>query len=334
MRIAVVAGLVGEIANWILFVSLLVIASSILLFTLNIPLFLAVLCMSLFILPKRWFKWEFPWRLCFFLLTGIFLEISLILLLSSLETSGYIYIIAVAVPMAMSLILLSNYKWRVSRFISAENILIATVLLAVLILLSILGSWKLKGGLFGFSTLLVMLLMLNYIPPALRRTELFNFLTKLGNFHTPNDFIEEIIKRANKKGEEAEFLRYRFNEFLDQIERGDMEHAYVTLATGILELLEIWKRKKKDKNKRIYVRDKYVDGWKDKIEHNDVRASIVHSTPRPSKPQKDLIEDLERKRLILRMFKCDPYVPIKDLLKETAKKYELIEEKRHTSILR
>jgi len=332
MRIAVVAERMGGIANWILFVSLLVIASSILLFTLNLPLFLAVLCMSLFILPKRWFKWEFPWRLCFFLLTGIFLEISLILLLPSLETSGYIYIIAVAVPMAMSLILLSNYKWRVSRFISAENILIATVLLAVLILLSILGSWKLKGGLFGFSTLLVMLLMLNYIPPALRRTELFNFLTKFGNFHTPNDFIEEIIKRANKKGEEAEFLRYRFNEFLDQIERGDMEHAYVTLATGMLELLKVWKGK--DENKSRYVKNKYVDGWKDELKHDDVRASIVHSTPRQSEPQKNLIKDLKRKRQILRMFKGDPYVPIKDLLKETAKKYELIEEKHHTSILR
>ena len=328
MRIAVVVERVGEIAYWILLASLLVIASSILLFTLNLPLFLAVLCMSLFILPKKWFKWEFPWRLCFFLLTGIFLEISLILLLPSLETSGYVYIIAAAVPMAMSLILLSNHKWRFSRFISTENILIVAALLAVLILLNILGSWKLKEGLLGFSTLLVMFLMLNYIPSALRRTELFNFLTKLGNFHTPNDFIEEVIKKANKKGEEAEFLRYRFNEFLDQIERGDMEHAYVTLATGMLELLKIWNKKckKKDKVKNRCVKNKYVDGWKDKIKHDDVRASIVHSTPPPWKPEKSPVKDLEHKRQILRMFKSDPYIPIKDLLKETAKRYELFGE--------
>jgi len=326
MRITVVAERVGTIANWILFVSLLVIASSILLFSSNLPLFLAVLCMSLFILPKKWVKWEFPWRFCFFLLTGTFLEISIFLLLPSLETSGYVYITAVAVPIAASLILLNkNHKWRVSRFMTAENILMVAALLVVLILLNVLGLWKLKGGLIGFSTLLVVSLMLNYIPSALRRTELFNFLSKFGNFHTPNDFIEEIIKRANKKGEEAEFIRYRFNEFLDQIERGDMEHAYVTLATGIMELLKIWNRecKKRDKVKNKCVKNKYVDGWEDKIKHDEVRASIVHSTPPPWEKGKNSDEDLERKRQILNKFKGDPYTPIKDLLNEAADKYGL-----------
>ena len=322
MRITVVAERVGTIANWILFVSLLVIASSILLFSSNLPLFLAVLCMSLFILPKKWVKWEFPWRFCFFLLTGTFLEISIFLLLPSLETSGYVYITAVAVPIAASLILLNkNHKWRVSRFMTAENILMVAVLLVVLILLNVLGLWKLKGGLIGFSTLLVVSLMLNYIPSALRRTELFNFLSKFGNFHTPNDFIEEIIKRANKKGEEAEFIKYRFNEFLDQIERGDMEHAYVTLATGIMELLKMWDGKKGEVKKQL------VSEWEDEIKatHDQIRASIVHSTPPKWRKNrwKKLDKDLERKRQILNKFKGDPYTPIKDLLNEAADKYGL-----------
>ena len=320
MRVAVV---MERVANWILFVSLLVIASSIILFSSNIPLFLAVLSMSLFILPKKWARWEFQWRLCFFMLTGIFLEILLFLLSPSLGASAYIYVIAAAVPMVMSLILLSDYKWRISRFISAENILIVAVLLAVLILLNIVGPWKLKGGLLGFSILLVMLLMLNYIPSSLRRSELFNFLSKFGDFNTPIDFIEEILRKANKEeGEEADFIRFRFNEFLDQIERGEMEHVYVTLATGMMELLKIWDGEKGKVKKRL------VSEWEDEIKatHDQIRASIVHSTPPPKQGKnkwKKLDKDLQRKRQILNKFKNDPYTPIKDLLKEAAKKYEL-----------
>ena len=323
MRVVVVVERVSGVAGWILFVSLLVIASSILLFSSNVPLFLAVLCMSLFVLPKKWAGWEFQWRLCFFLLTGIFLEILLFLLLPSLGASGYIYVIAAAVPMAMSLILLSDYKWRVSRFISTENILIVAVLLAALILLNIVGPWKLKEGLLGFSILLVMLLMLNYIPSSLRRSELFNFLSKFGDFNTPIDFIEEILRKANKEeGEEADFIRFRFKEFLDQIERGDMEHAYVTLATGMMELLKIWDGEKGQAKKQL------VSEWENEIKgitHDQIRASIVHSIPpkRRKKKWRKLDKDLQRKRQILNKFKNDPYTPIKDLLKKAAKKYEL-----------
>jgi len=318
MRISVLVEHISRITDWILFVFLLVLASFVLLFPLNLPLFLVVLCMSLFILPKRWVKWEFSWRFCLFLLTGIFLEILLFSLFKG--TLGFVYLTVVAVPIVISLFLLSErYKWRVSRFISTETSLVVATFLAAVILLDTLGIWEFKESLIGFSVLLVMLLMLNHTFSAFRRTELFRFLSKFGNFHTPNDFIEEILKKANKKeSEEAEFIRYRFNEFLDQIEKGMVEQAYITLATGIMELLGVWAK----------VKNQLVNKWEDKIKatHDQIRASIVHSTPkekRKKKQEEKLKKDLQRKRQILNIFKVDPYSPIKDLFKRVADNYGL-----------
>ena len=153
MKISVLAERIGNIAEWILFGFLLVLASYVLLFSPNFLLFLALLCMSLLVLPKKWTKWEFYWRFSFFLLIGFFFEFLFVLFAQ--EPSDYIYFIVMAVPMAISLLLLVNkYKWIISSLVNTESILFAAIFLAAVMLLYVSGLGELKNSLFVSSTFL------------------------------------------------------------------------------------------------------------------------------------------------------------------------------------
>jgi len=116
------------------------------------------------------------------------------------------------------------------------------------------------------------------------------------------------------KNEEKDFIRFRFNEFLKYFEKGEYQQAYITLSTGTLELLNIWKMKT----------DKNPEGWT--YSHGKIRGALVHSSPPPPKRkgkgisrEEDKIKDVETKKEIIKIFAKNPFTPIKDLLEAAIK---------------
>jgi hypothetical protein len=154
----------------------------------------------------------------------------------------------------------------------------------------------------------------------------------------PEEFIEKVIEKADvKDAERRDFIRYRFREFLDCVERGVFGQAYVTLATGILEQIiieqpdikksSIWSRIKDNKLKKWYTHYGRGCGKGEAASHNDIRAAIVHSTPRPRNKRKrkeyryseeEMQMDLRKKKAILSKFRIDPITPIRGLFQATA----------------
>jgi hypothetical protein len=203
--------------------------------------------------------------------------------------------------------------------------------------------------LIAISGFLATILMLNYLCTALRRSELSGILLELGEFKTPEEFIEKVIERADvKDAERRDFIRYRFREFLDCVERGRFGQAYVTLATGILEQIiieqldigksSIWDRIKRSRPGDWCIHYGKGCGKGEAVSHNNIRAAIVHSTPKPTNErekkedrykEEKMQKDLEKKKAILNKFRRDPITPIKGLLKATANILE-IESKTKT----
>lgn len=147
----------------------------------------------------------------------------------------------------------------------------------------------------------------------MRRETLLKCLLKIGEIKNPADFIEQILKKkSNISDEEKNFIRFRFNEFLKNIESGEFQQAYITLSTGTLELLNIWKTKRRKKPK----------GWT--YPHDKIRGALVHSTP-PKTEGKEIIReeaklnDVEIKKEIIKTFAKDPFTPLNDLLEAVIK---------------
>jgi hypothetical protein len=189
--------------------------------------------------------------------------------------------------------------------------------------------------LIAISGLLATILMLNYLCIALRRSELSRILLELGEFKAPEEFIEKVIEKASvKDAERRGFIRYRFREFLDCVERGVFGQAYVTLATGILEQIiieqsdigksSIWGRIQGKKPGDWCI---HYDKGCEEASYSDIRAAIVHSTPRPRNKRKrkeyryseeGMRMDLRKKKAILSKFRIDPITPIRGLFQATA----------------
>jgi hypothetical protein len=183
----------------------------------------------------------------------------------------------------------------------------------------------------AISGFLATILMLNYLCTALRRSELSRILLEIGGFKTLEEFIEKVIEKADIKDDEAMgFIRYRFKEFSSYVERGEFKQAYVTLATGTLELLGVWSKIKdcckkdcEDKCKRLKQWWMGCDknGKDEKITHNRIRGAIVHSIPRKTEESRSEAEDKQKdlliRKKILDRFRVDPITPIEDLFHAT-----------------
>jgi len=322
---------VGRVSDWILFGILLFFA---LLFAfLSIYAFSALLSMALFILPVGWFKSEFKLRFTLFILTVAFL-----ILLFAVSGVPPVYIgVEVALAGFSTPLLVKRFRWIVSEFIGARDVLYLATFSTVAAVLAFFS--RQLEHLIAISGFLATILMLNYLCTALRRSELSRILLEIGEFKVPEEFIEKVIEKADvKDAERRGFIRYRFREFLDCVERGVFGQAYVTLATGILEQIiieqpdigksSIWDIIKRNRpgDWRIY----YGKGrGKGKTaSNNDIRAAIVHSTPPKSTNEREKKEDryseeemrmdLRKKKAILSEFRIDPITPIECLLKATA----------------
>jgi len=298
---------VNRIADWILFGSIVALSFACLF---NVYCFLTLLCLSLLCLPKAWFKREFEWRFSFFLFAGAFFTAFFI------QRSTYIYIIGVMCPLILSAFLFNNnLKWVFSRGIESVDTLFLAILLTIIALLAGFGVSQVHDHLIGVAAFFIMLLALKHVCTAMRRATLLKCLLKIGEIKNPTDFIEQILKKkSNMSDEEKNFVRFKFNEFLKNIERGEYQQAYITLSTGTLELLNIWKMKT----------DKNPEGWT--YSHDKIRGALVHSTPPPPKIKgKEIsredakLKDVETKKEIIKIFAKDPFTPIKDLLEAAAK---------------
>jgi hypothetical protein len=322
---------VGRVSDWILFGILLFFA---LLFAfLSIYAFSALLSMALFMLPVGWFKSEFKLRFTLFLLTVAFL-----ILLFAVSGVPPVYIgVEVALAGFSTPLLVKRFRWIVSEFIGARDVLYLATFSMVVAVLAFFS--RQLEHLIAISGFLATILMLNYLCTALRRSELSRILLEIGEFKAPEEFIEKVIEKAGvKDAERRDFIRYRFREFLDCVERGVFGQAYVTLATGILEQIiieqpdigksSIWDIIKDNELKKWYTHYGRGCGKGEAASHNDIRAAIVHSTPPKSTNEREKREDryseegmrmdLRKKKAILSKFRIDPITPIECLLKATA----------------
>lgn len=283
---------------------------------------LVLLGIWLFSLRKRWSKFEFKWRFLTFLLTVFFL-----VMLFATSEIPHMYVSIVIISAGFSTPLLSKkYRWRISGVLGTEDVLTLAIVLMVLAI-SVFFSLMQLRDLIGMSGFFLTFSMLNYLSTALRRAELTEFLQKLGRFKTPEDFIEKILEKSIMlEDEKKDFIRYRFSEFLKYIEQGAFEQAYVTLATGTLELLGIWYgniQKRTLKEWHICYKDDEGMVKEEKVQHDDIRGAIVHSTPKHKATEEEKKADLPKKKAILSKFRADPFTPIKDLLNAAAEEYRI-----------
>jgi hypothetical protein len=226
----------------------------------------------------------------------------------------YIYNIGVIFPLILSAFLFdNNSRWLFSRGIEYMDTLFLAILLTIIALLAGSGISQVYDHLIGVAAFFIMLFALKHVCTAMRRETLLKCLLKIGEIKNPADFIEQILKKkSNISDEEKDFIRFRFNEFLQNIERGEFQQAYITLSTGTLELLNIWKTKK----------DENPKGWT--YPHDKIRGALVHSTPKTKGKEiireEAKLNDAKTKKEIIKIFAKNPFTPIKDLL-EAAIKY-------------
>jgi len=199
-----------------------------------------------------------------------------------------------------------------SRGIEYMDILFLAILLTIIALLAGSGVSQVHDHLIGVATFFVMLFALKHVCTAMRRTTLLKCLLKAGKIKIPADFIEQILKKkSSMSDEEKDFIRFKFNEFLKNIERGEYPQAYITLSTGTLELLNIWEMKK----------NKNPKGWT--YSHDKIRGALVHSTPKTKgkeiSREEAKLKDVETKKEIIKIFAKNPFAPIEDLLEAAAK---------------
>ncbi|MEM3384898.1 MAG: rhomboid family intramembrane serine protease [Nitrososphaeria archaeon] len=281
-------------------------------------IFLPAVTVSLFCLIKKWSKEEFCRCLKLFWLTGIFYMIATMFLIAERDlqplTSLAYPISFIVILIVFTLILKSGLYLKFLGITDDQIILSNTSILVLVVALVVLETENFDVDLIGISGALIMILIFNYLFGSRRRSEIAKFLSKIGNFRDSYEFIEVALEKVNGGKETSAFLKYRFNEFFNYIERGEFGYAYVTLATGILEMenIKVWDDKKDKKSK----------GWD--FTHEDIRAAIVHATPkRRPKSEEEIGEDLKFKRETLALFKKDPFTPIEDLLEAFIKKYQL-----------
>jgi len=157
--------------------------------------------------------------------------------------------------------------------------LFLAILLTIIALLVGSGISQVHSHLIGVAAFFIMLFALKQVCTAMRRAALLKCLLKIGEFKNPADFIEQILKKESNMGdEEKDFIRFKFNEFLKNIEKGEYQQAYITISTGTLELLNIWKMKKNKSPQR----------WT--YPHSKIRGALVHSTP-PKTRGKEIIQE-------------------------------------------
>jgi hypothetical protein len=321
---------VGRVSDWILFGILLFFA---LLFAfLSIYAFSALLSMALFMSPVGWFKSEFKLRFTLFILTVAFL-----ILLFAVSGVPPAYIASEIVLASFSVILLfRKSRWVISEYIGTKDALYFAASLMVIATLFLISRQQ-PEQVIAISGLLATATMLNYLCIALRRSELSRILLEIGGFKTLEEFAEKAIEKADIKDDEAMgFIRYRFREFSSYVERGEFKQAYVTLATGTLELLGVWdeiskikygygccKKDGEDKCKRLKQWWMGCDknGKDEEITHSRIRGAIVHSIPGKTGKSRSKAEDKQKdlpiRKKILDRFRVDPITPIEDLFHAT-----------------
>jgi hypothetical protein len=315
---------VGRVSDWVLFGILLFFA---LLFAfLSVYAFSALLSMALFMLPVGWFKSEFKLRFTLFILTVAFL-----ILLFAVSGVPPVYIASEIVLASFSVILLfRKSRWVISEYIGTKDVLYFAASLMVIATLFLISRQQ-PEQVIAISGLLATATMLNYLCTALRRSELSRILLKIGGFKTLEEFAEKAIEKADIKDDEAmDFIRYRFKEFSSYVERGEFKQAYVTLATGTLELLGVWDeikgcRKKDSEDKCRRLKQWWMgcdkNGKDEEITHSRIRGAIVHSIPGKTGKSRSKAEDKQKdlpiRKKILDRFRVDPITPIEDLFHAT-----------------
>ncbi|MEM0084432.1 MAG: hypothetical protein QXP50_03325, partial [Candidatus Methanomethylicia archaeon] len=188
---------ISKIADWFSFTFFVILSFTCLMVTFNVYCSLAMACVSLFSLPKMWFKSEFKWRFIFFLLAGVFF-IALFV-----QFSAYAYIPVVAIPLTLStLLFVDDIKWIFSRYIISLDLLFPAIFLTVIVLLAGFGFTQLREHLIGIAGTFIMLFMLRYVCAAMNRTTLLEVLLRFKDIKKPADFIEEILKKSDRTSEE------------------------------------------------------------------------------------------------------------------------------------
>jgi len=296
-------GLIGKMVEWIFYI--LVFVVSVMIFpTHNIMLWLAFLFSLIFCVPIRYIKEEYVFRVFCFYLSGV-LWICGLLLEGWQVTAAYIGTLLI-ILIVTSYVLLTHLKWRVPH-LSADiyQLVLILAFIAGLSTSLILEARIQRCHVIGSFSVVLLLLMIGGIAVAARRSKIAKCVGDIRKF-------QEKLVSICKEEEKAKLVNMRFEEFLRYVDYGALDYAYVTLSTGLLEIMGVWEDEKL----------KYPEFEKEKIPftHDQIRGAIVHSLPRHKKV-KSIDKDAAKRLEICNQFKRRPFAAICDLLVATKTKF-------------
>lgn len=302
-------GLISRIESYFSYISLIAITIPItilLIATYNL-IWLALLLQLFFCIPVKYKVWEYYYRISLFF-PSIFIWIISLITEKGENTFAYTGILLFLTFLTVYMIF-SHTEWKLS-LVSTLDTYQLTILLSLAFLPSILPAMKIypisHQHITGIFSTLSLFLMLNGISTAARRSKITKCIGNVEKF-------KENLEKACGKEETAHFAKIRFEEFLKHIEAGNFEYAYITLSTGLSEMLEVWRDVKGSYPK--------VNCEKLNYTHDEIRGAIVHSLPKRERGKHVEFDEDAKKRLnIIKLFRNHSLNIIYDLLYKINKK--------------
>ena len=294
---------ISKMTEWGFYIFVFV--TSIIIFPrLNIMLWLALFFSLTFCIPVRHRAWEYNFRVFCLYLSSILWILGLTI---EAGNAAAIYIATLLViTSVITCILFSHIKWYIPH-LSADiyQLILILTFIAGLAISPVTETGAQKYHIIGSFSVVLLVLMLGGAGVAARRSRIVRCVGDVKRFR---EKLESMYKK-----QEAKLVSIRFEEFLKHVDAGALGYAYVTLSTGLLEIIGIWKDKKR--------KFPEFDGKKFPYTHDEIRGAIVHSLPRPEK-RKITDKDAARRLEIYNQFRRCPFVAICDLLIATKRKFE------------
>lgn len=289
-----ILGILSEISEWILYLS---VAFLLIIFaTFNFSIFsLAILLVIIFYTPFKWKAWEHFFRITFFYF-GSFVWILGLIKNYGLASAPYMAALIIW-TLTTTFLIVTKLSLRVPALLGVHNVFIS---LSVLIAMVIHPMPNQELHIVGSFSIITSVLMTNYLCIAIRRTTIVSCINNPINF-------QALLEKMIKDQKESKLIAFRFSEFLKFAEEGALDHAYITLSTGLLEAIGVWDMKK---NKQPRYKQNLIP-----YTHDDIRGALVHSTPKKwkiSEKGDDLLKKVQE-------FRKAPFVAICDLLDAVAK---------------
>lgn len=313
MLILKIMGLLSRVMNWILYFFAFSLLPIFLLLLLslhyrNFMLWLSLCFQVLFCIPEKYRGWEYRYRaICLFL--SVF-PLIIYLVMERIEFTFLLLPISAIICVVLCLYLHFSHKIYMFPFLMTD--IRSMILMLIFIHLLVVGGIVVDSiptqHLFGCFSLINVILMLSELSASARRSKIIECI---GDIKKIKIRLEEVCGDMKK----TILVKTRFEEFLEYIEKGNLEYAYIVLSTGLSEVIGVWEDKKNKKPK--------FNGKTLCHTHEQLRGAIVHSLPK-RKEIKKINKDAEERLKVYKEFKKSPFIAICDLLNAIKTKIEKI----------